>query len=57
MSVINKIKIFSANKIEIGNSMIFLTDVLVIISISSCLQGKQNVAATNKKINALNVVE
>ena len=56
MSVINKIKIFSANKIEIGNSMIFLIDVLVIISISSCLQGKQNVAA-NKKINALNVVE
>ena len=57
MSVINKIKIFSANKIEIGNSMIFLTDVLVIISISSFLQGKQIVAATNKKINALNVVE
>ena len=57
MSVISKIKIFSANKIEIGNSMIFLTDVLVIISISSFLQGKQIVAATNKKINALNVVE
>ena len=57
MSVISKIKIFSANKIEIGNSMIFLTDVHVIISISSCLQGKQIVAATNKKINALNVVE